>query len=174
LMPPKPLSSMGVLQALCFRWGPWPAGQRSGDAQPQPAWAIDGSCWPGATPIGPVVARRGLCAASAGGCDRKRKSAAGSISAHQALQSSAHRTGPRPAAAAPGRSVLPPPASAVCSAWRRAGLELAAESREANRLLSGTLCAGSCTLQLTAPVVAPVLEERLSADSGRFGHRSGP
>jgi len=36
-----------------------------------------------------------------------------------------------------------------------------------------TLCAGSCTLQLTAPVVAAVLEERLSADSGRFGHRSG-
>ncbi|MCT0214263.1 MULTISPECIES: exodeoxyribonuclease V subunit gamma [unclassified Synechococcus] len=33
--------------------------------------------------------------------------------------------------------------------------------------------AASCDLQLTAPVVAAVLKERLSADSGRFGHRSG-
>ncbi len=33
--------------------------------------------------------------------------------------------------------------------------------------------AGNCDLQLEAPVVAAVLDERLSADSGRFGHRSG-
>ena len=33
--------------------------------------------------------------------------------------------------------------------------------------------AGQSTLQLEAPVVAEVLGERLSADSGRFGHRSG-
>jgi len=33
--------------------------------------------------------------------------------------------------------------------------------------------ADSCPLELPAPVVAEVLAERLSADSGRFGHRSG-
>jgi exodeoxyribonuclease V gamma subunit len=33
--------------------------------------------------------------------------------------------------------------------------------------------AAGCALQLAAPVVAAVLEERLAADSGRFGHRSG-
>ena len=33
--------------------------------------------------------------------------------------------------------------------------------------------AGTSTLQLEAAVVAAVLEERLSQDSGRFGHRSG-
>lgn len=33
--------------------------------------------------------------------------------------------------------------------------------------------AGACPLTLPAPVVAEVLAERLSADSGRFGHRSG-
>jgi exodeoxyribonuclease V gamma subunit len=33
--------------------------------------------------------------------------------------------------------------------------------------------AGDSALQLPAPVVAEVLGERLSADSGRFGHRSG-
>jgi exodeoxyribonuclease V gamma subunit len=33
--------------------------------------------------------------------------------------------------------------------------------------------AGASPLELTAPVVAEVLAERLSADSGRFGHRSG-
>jgi len=33
--------------------------------------------------------------------------------------------------------------------------------------------AGSCPLQLAAPVVAEVLGERLSEGSGRFGHRSG-
>ncbi|MEB3320006.1 MAG: exodeoxyribonuclease V subunit gamma [Cyanobium sp.] len=33
--------------------------------------------------------------------------------------------------------------------------------------------AGDSPLELTAPVVAEVLAERLSADSGRFGHRSG-
>ena len=33
--------------------------------------------------------------------------------------------------------------------------------------------AGASSLELTAPVVAEVLAERLSADSGRFGHRSG-
>ena len=32
---------------------------------------------------------------------------------------------------------------------------------------------GASSLQLPAPVVAEVLAERLSADSGRFGHRSG-
>ena len=33
--------------------------------------------------------------------------------------------------------------------------------------------AAGCELELTAAVVAAVLDERLSADSGRFGHRSG-
>ncbi len=33
--------------------------------------------------------------------------------------------------------------------------------------------AAGCALDLAAPVVAAVLEERLAADSGRFGHRSG-
>jgi exodeoxyribonuclease V gamma subunit len=33
--------------------------------------------------------------------------------------------------------------------------------------------AGSCPLGLEAPVVAAVLRERLGAESGRFGHRSG-
>ncbi len=33
--------------------------------------------------------------------------------------------------------------------------------------------AAACPLPLGAPVVAAVLEERLSAESGRFGHRSG-
>lgn len=33
--------------------------------------------------------------------------------------------------------------------------------------------AAGCDLELTAPVVAAVLDERLAADSGRFGHRSG-
>ncbi len=33
--------------------------------------------------------------------------------------------------------------------------------------------AGSCPLRIAAPVVAAALEERLAADSGRFGHRSG-
>jgi exodeoxyribonuclease V gamma subunit len=33
--------------------------------------------------------------------------------------------------------------------------------------------AAGCELELAAPVVAAVLEERLAADAGRFGHRSG-
>jgi len=33
--------------------------------------------------------------------------------------------------------------------------------------------AAGCSLELAAPVVAAVLDERLAADSGRFGHRSG-
>ncbi len=33
--------------------------------------------------------------------------------------------------------------------------------------------AAGCALELAAPVVAAVLDERLAADSGRFGHRSG-
>lgn len=33
--------------------------------------------------------------------------------------------------------------------------------------------AAGCGLELAAPVVAAVLDERLAADSGRFGHRSG-
>ena len=33
--------------------------------------------------------------------------------------------------------------------------------------------AAGCDLELAAPVVAAVLDERLAADSGRFGHRSG-
>ena len=33
--------------------------------------------------------------------------------------------------------------------------------------------AAGCDLELAAPVVAAVLEERLAADAGRFGHRSG-
>ncbi|MFQ6540078.1 exodeoxyribonuclease V subunit gamma, partial [Aphanothece stagnina] len=33
--------------------------------------------------------------------------------------------------------------------------------------------AGGCELPVAAPVVAAVLEERLAADAGRFGHRSG-
>lgn len=33
--------------------------------------------------------------------------------------------------------------------------------------------AAGCELQLAAPVVAAVLEERLAEDAGRFGHRSG-
>jgi len=68
-----------------------------------------------------------------------------------------------------GRSVAPS-CSAVFGRWRRAGWELqliARSNREWN------VVRRQAHLLASRPVVAPVLEERALADSGRFGHRSG-
>jgi len=58
-----------------------------------------------------------------------------------------------------------------------AGEPMAAQAWELPPLLAAIddwqQAAAGCQLELAAPVVAAVLEERLAVDSGRFGHRSG-
>jgi len=145
LMPPKAAELNGFLQGpVSFRWG-LAAARRSRRCQPQPGLGDrTGSCLAWCYRSGPVWPR-GLCAASAGRCDRRigrwihlLQHAAGCL-----------RTGHGPAAAALGGSVLPLCFTVCGVAATGLGVQLIREQS-----LSGRMCAGSCTLQLTARSVA--------------------
>ena len=155
----------GVLQACGFRWG-LAAGQRSGDASHSLAWAIDRLLLGLVLPDRPGVAAGGCAPHQLGGAIERIGRWIHLLTSLQQVLTELDTA--RSSGAWAER--LPLLLSRLFGDGGERGWELQL-IREA--IAEWTLCAGSCTLQLTAPVVAAVLEERLSADSGRFGHRSG-
>jgi len=154
-----------TLQACGFRWG-LAADQREGEASHSLAWAIDRLLLGLALPDRPGVAVDGCAPHRLGGTvEQLGRWIHVLTSLRQVLAELA-----RAHSAAEWARRLPQLLSRLFGdggerAWELLSIHAAIASWQES--------AATCELLLTAPVLASVLEERLSSDSGRFGHRSG-
>ena len=160
------LSDLGeLLQRAGFRWG-LDGGDRGGDPTHSLAWAIDRLVLGLALPEQPGLAPGG-CApmAMAGSLERQGRWL-------QLLNRLRHSL--KGLAIARSPADWAPMLDSLLLSWFGDGGERAWELH----LLRSAIAdwqevASSSPLRLGAPVLAEVLAERLNADSGRFGHRSG-
>ena len=160
------LAELGeLLQRAGFRWG-LDAGDRGGDPTHSLAWAIDRLVLGLVLPEQPGLAP-GACAplAMAGSLERQARWL-------QLLNRLRHSLKGLAIARTPANWA--PVLETLLLSWFGDGGERAWELQ----LLRSAIAdwqevAASSPLRLEAPVLAEVLAERLNADSGRFGHRSG-
>jgi exodeoxyribonuclease V gamma subunit len=161
----RPPPSPGELQRCGFRWG-LDGGERAA-AHPQPelgdrsaAAGAGAARQPGLAPgdTAPMAPRR----------HSREPGGAGCTAAHQPQQPWLQLRRSRPAATGAPASG---PCSRTCSAMAASGLGMADDAGQA--IDDWSEGASGCSAGGPAMVVAAVLHERLSADSGRFGHRSG-
>ncbi|MCP9815229.1 exodeoxyribonuclease V subunit gamma [Synechococcus sp. GreenBA-s] len=154
-----------LLQRAGFRWG-LDGAARGGDPTHSLAWALDRLVLGLVLPEQPGLAPAGTAPlAMAGSLEQQGRWLHLLLGLKRALEQLAR---PRtPAAWAPLLRQL------LTDLFGQGG-ERAWELQAIHAALADwTELAAASPLQLEAPVVAEVLGERLSADSGRFGHRSG-
>jgi len=154
-----------TLQTCGFRWG-LEASQRGGEACHSLAWAIDRLLLGLALPERPGLAAGG-CAPHrlGGGLERLGRWIQLLTSLREVL---GELGSPRSSTEWAGR--LPHLMAHLFGDGGERAWELQALRQT---IATWQESAATCSLLLTAPVVAAVLEEHLSSDSGRFGHRSG-
>lgn len=155
-----------TLQRCGFRWGLGPH-DRGGDACHTLSWAIDRlllglvlPCRPGLAPAEVAPAELGATPLELAGRWLQLLGRLRHWLEQLRSPSDCHRWGERLQALLADLF-----ADDLEQAWELARLQVAIDDWLA--------AAGDCSLLLEAPVVAAVLDERLAAESGRFGHRSG-